>query len=120
MNILTITPAAAERIKQALAKAKEPHKGLRVSVNTKGCSGLAYTVDYADAPKPGDETVEQHGVTLFVDAKAMMFIIGSEMDYVEDKFKSGFEFRNPNEAGRCGCGESFYVDRDALKDGNPK
>ena len=74
-----------------------------------GCSGLSYTLEYADQKSEFDETVEDNGVTIFVDPKAVMFLIGTEMDFVEDKLKSGFVFSNPNEKGRCGCGESFHV-----------
>jgi len=116
MSILNLTEVAVDRLKHLLAQDKVAHKALRVSVSTKGCSGLAYEVNYANAPEAGDEVVEQDGVTVYVAATAIMFLIGSEMDYVEEKFKSGFEFRNPNEAGRCGCGESFFVDRETLEE----
>jgi iron-sulfur cluster assembly protein len=78
-------------------------------VRTKGCSGLSYTLEYADDKAPSDEVVEAHGVRLLVDPKASLFLIGTEMDYEVEKLKSGFVFRNPNEKGRCGCGESFHV-----------
>lgn len=111
--LLTLTDAAAERVKRLMAKAPsdgdQPVLGLRIGVKTKGCSGLSYTVEYAEAKGPHDEVVEDKGVTIFIDPKATMFIIGSQVDYVEDKLQSGFIFRNPNEKGRCGCGESFHV-----------
>src|SRR5512132_522872 len=80
-----------------------------VSASARGCSGMSYTLEYADEKTPFDEVVETDGVTILIDPKATMFILGTEMDYVEDKLESGFVFRNPNEKGRCGCGESFHV-----------
>lgn len=104
-----ITPAAADRIQGLLASRGKPSVGVRVGVRTKGCSGLSYTIEYADEIGPYDEVVEGQGYKLLIDPKAVMFIIGTEMDFVEEKLKSGFVFRNPNEKGRCGCGESFHV-----------
>lgn len=106
---LTITEAAAERVKALIAKRGKPTAGVRIGIRSKGCSGMSYTVEFADEKSPYDETVEDKGVTVFIDPKATMFILGTEMDYVEEKLKSGFVFRNPNEKGRCGCGESFHV-----------
>jgi iron-sulfur cluster assembly protein len=106
---LTVTEAAAERIQGLLAARGKPALGVRVGVRSRGCSGLTYTIEYADEKGKFDEVVEDKGVTVLVDPKAVMFIIGTEMDYVEEKLQSGFVFRNPNEKGRCGCGESFHV-----------
>ena len=106
---ITITDAAAERVKALLAKRGRPSAGIRISVRTKGCSGLSYTLEYADERGKFDEVVEDKGVTVLIDPKATMFILGTEMDYVEEKLQSGFTFKNPNEKGRCGCGESFHV-----------
>jgi iron-sulfur cluster assembly protein len=106
---IRITDAAAEKIKQLLAKRGKPSAGIRIGIRTKGCSGLSYTLEYADAKGPFDEVVDDKGVTILIDPKATLFIIGTEMDYAEDKLESGFVFRNPNEKGRCGCGESFHV-----------
>ena len=108
-TVITLTDAAAARAKALLAKGDGKATGLRVGVKSKGCSGLSYSIEYAEAKGPHDEVVEDKGVTIFVDPRATMFILGSEMDYVEDKLQSGFVFRNPNEKGRCGCGESFRV-----------
>jgi len=106
---MTVTDAAAARIQALLAKRGKPSVGIRVGVRARGCSGLTYTLEYADEKGKFDEVVEAGGVTILIDPKATMFIIGTEMDYVEDKLESGFTFRNPNEKGRCGCGESFHV-----------
>jgi iron-sulfur cluster assembly protein len=106
---MTVTDAAAERIQALLAKRGKPSVGIRVGVRSRGCSGLTYTLEYADEKGKFDEIVQDKGVTILIDPKATMFIIGTEMDFVEDKLQSGFTFRNPNEKGRCGCGESFHV-----------
>ena len=109
MQAMTVTPAAAARIQALLSKRGKPSLGIRVGVRSRGCSGLTYTLEYADEKGKFDEVVEAEGVTILIDPKASMFIIGTEMDFVEDKLQSGFTFRNPNEKGRCGCGESFHV-----------
>jgi iron-sulfur cluster assembly protein len=106
---MTVTEAAADRIQALLAKRGKPSVGIRVGVRSRGCSGLTYTLEYADEKGKFDEIVQDKGVTILIDPKATMFIIGTEMDFVEDKLQSGFTFRNPNEKGRCGCGESFHV-----------
>ncbi|MCW5748114.1 MAG: iron-sulfur cluster assembly accessory protein [Alphaproteobacteria bacterium] len=106
---MKISEAAAARVKELIAQRGKPTAGVRIGVRTKGCSGLSYTLEYADEKGPMDEVVEAQGVTLLVDPKATLFLIGTEMDYVEEKLKSGFVFKNPNEKGRCGCGESFHV-----------
>ncbi len=106
---MTVTEAAAQRIQQLLEKRGKPSVGIRVGVRSRGCSGLTYTLEYADEKGKFDEVVQANGVTILIDPKATMFILGTEMDYVEDKLQAGFTFRNPNEKGRCGCGESFHV-----------
>ena len=106
---LTVTEAAADRIQALLARRGRPSVGVRVGVRARGCSGLSYTLEYADERGKFDEVVEDKGVTVLIDPKAVMFILGTEMDYVEENLQSGFTFRNPNEKGRCGCGESFHV-----------
>jgi iron-sulfur cluster assembly protein len=108
-QVMTVTPAAAERVKALIEKRGKPTAGIRIGVRTKGCSGLSYTLEYADQQQPMDEVVESDGVKLLIDPKASLFLIGTVMDYEEDKLKSGFVFTNPNEKGRCGCGESFHV-----------
>ena len=106
---MTVTDAAAARIQALLQKRGKPSAGIRSGVRSRGCSGLTYTLEYADEKGRLDEVVQDKGVTILIDPKASMFIIGTEMDYIEDKLQSGFTFRNPNEKGRCGCGESFHV-----------
>ena len=106
---MQLTEAAVGRVKELLEKRGKPAAGIRIGVRTKGCSGLSYTLEFAEEKGPMDESVEQGGVTVLIDPKAAMFIFGTEMDYVEEKLQSGFVFRNPNEKGRCGCGESFHV-----------
>ncbi len=108
-QVMSVTEAAAERIKALIDGRGKPTAGIRIGVRTKGCSGMSYTLEFADKQEPMDEVVEAAGVKLLIDPKASLFLIGTEMDYAEDKMKSGFVFRNPNEKGRCGCGESFHV-----------
>jgi iron-sulfur cluster assembly accessory protein len=107
--LIELTDAAAERVKHLLARRGKPSIGVRVGIRTKGCSGLSYTFEYADEKGKFDEVVSDKGVTVLIDPKAVMFLIGTRMDYVEEKLKSGFTFINPNEKARCGCGESFHV-----------
>ncbi len=97
------------QVKNLLEKRGKPSAGVRVGVRKGGCSGLAYTIEYADDVKKFEEVIEDKGVTVIIDPKAIMYLIGSEMDFVEEKMKSGFIFTNPNEKGKCGCGESFHV-----------
>jgi iron-sulfur cluster assembly protein len=107
-SIITLTDRAVDRVKTLMEKRPDA-AGLRVWIKEAGCSGLSYKVDFADEAKPGDDVVETEGGKVYVDPKAVMYILGSQMDYQEDKFFSGFLFMNPNEKGRCGCGESFTV-----------
>jgi iron-sulfur cluster assembly protein len=92
-----------------MARAEEVVVGLRVGISTRGCSGLSYVVEYAAEQRRFEEVIEQDGVRIFIDPAATMFLIGSEMDYQEGKFQTGFTFNNPNSKGTCGCGESFHV-----------
>ena len=107
--ILTLTDAAAKQARKLMNKAENTAIGLRVGIKTAGCSGLQYQVEFASEQKQFEDKIEDKGVTIFIDPAAVMFIIGSEMDWSEDKFASSFTFKNPNETARCGCGESFTV-----------
>jgi iron-sulfur cluster assembly protein len=107
---ITLTPAAVARVKDLMGRADKEVLGLRVGVSNKGCSGLSYTVNYAeDGPRLLEEVVEQDGARVFLESNAVMFLIGSEMDFKQDKLQSSFTFTNPNATNSCGCGESFSV-----------
>ncbi|MCH4094192.1 MAG: iron-sulfur cluster assembly accessory protein [Acetobacter peroxydans] len=106
--LISLTDAAAARLQHLYATTHEGQL-LRVSVSTRGCSGQAYDMSFVSQPGEGDEVVKSHDVTVLVDRKATLFLIGSQMDYREGDLESGFVFTNPNEKGRCGCGESFHV-----------
>ena len=106
---MTLTEAAAARVRTLMQKAEGEVAGLRVGVKGRGCSGMSYFVEYAAAPKTFEEVVEDKGVRIFIDPAATMFLLGSQMDWVENQLSAGFVFSNPNEKGRCGCGESFHV-----------
>ncbi|MCJ9430114.1 HesB/IscA family protein [Kordiimonas marina] len=108
MSAIRITDKAAEHIQALLAK-KEGAVGIRLGTSTHGCSGLGYTVDYVEEPSTEDELVEDKGVKVYVDRKSLLFLLGTEMDWEDSMFSTGFKFTNPNEKGRCGCGESFHV-----------
>ena len=108
-NALTLTDRAAARIRELIANASDPVLGLRVAVKTRGCSGMSYALEYAKETKKFEDVVEDKGAKLFIDPAAIMFLVGSEVDYIEDRLESKFVFNNPNEKGRCGCGESFNV-----------
>lgn len=107
--IISITDAAAERVKHLLDKRDKPSIGIRVGVKSGGCSGLAYTFEYAEKKEQFDEMISDKGVNVLVEPKAVMYIIGTTLDYVDEKVRSGFVFINPNEKGSCGCGKSFYT-----------
>lgn len=107
---ISVTEAALGRIRDLLESRGKPSAGIRIGVRTKGCSGLSYTLEFADEVNEFDEKFSpSDDVTIMIEPKASMFIFGTEMDYVEEKMASGFVFVNPNEKGRCGCGESFHV-----------
>ena len=107
-KLVTLTDAAAERVREILS-ARPEASALRVGVKNGGCAGSEYTVDYARGPEPLDEVVEDKGVTILVEPKAVLFLVGSEIDYVTTFQGSGFTFNNPNASGGCGCGSSFTV-----------
>jgi iron-sulfur cluster assembly protein len=106
--LMQLSDAAAERLRALYAKG-EQGRLLRIGVKTKGCSGMSYDLSWVDAPAPSDEQVTDKGVTVLVDRKATLFLIGTVMDYEVKQMSAGFTFTNPNEKGRCGCGESFHV-----------
>lgn len=108
-NPVTLTEAAARQVAKILAKASEPAKGLWIGVSEGGCSGKTYKMDFAREIKPADMVIEDKGVTIVIDALASLYLFGTEIDFDETPLKSGFVFKNPNETGRCGCGESFSV-----------
>ena len=106
---LTLTDAAAERVREIMANAEKPYVALRVGVKNGGCAGQEYTFAYAETIEPLDEVVEDKGVTILIDPKAILFLIGSEIDYETTKLASKFVFRNPNQTDACGCGESVTI-----------
>ena len=108
-KVVSLTDRAAERVREILSKAEKPYAGLRVGVKNGGCAGQEYVLNYAEGPEPLDEVVEDRGVTIFVEPKSILFLIGSEIDYEIDKLASRFVFRNPNETDACGCGESVTI-----------
>ncbi len=108
-QLITISDNAAKRIKEILSNAETGVKGVRVSVKTGGCAGMEYEMTYLKETIPNDEVVNDNGVEVFIDPKTIMYLLGTKMDYKEDKFSSSFVFNNPNETERCGCGESFKI-----------
>ena len=108
-QIMKLTDAAAARVREIMAKSEKPMAGLRIGVKNGGCAGMEYTLEWAEDQKPFDEVVEDKGVKVLVDAKAMMFLLGTEMDYQTSALKSGFVFNNPNQVSACGCGESVQL-----------
>ena len=108
-QIITLSDKAANRIKEIMSGAKDDSIGVRVAVKSGGCAGMSYVMEYTKKINPNDEIIEDKGVKLFVDAAAVMYLLGTEMDYKKEDFSSSFVFNNPNESERCGCGESFKV-----------
>ena len=108
-QVLRLSEAAAERVREIMARADRPMAALRVGIKNGGCAGQSYTVEYAHDVKPTDEIVEDKGVKILVDPKAVLFLLGTEMDYQTSALKSGFVFNNPNQVSACGCGESVQL-----------
>jgi iron-sulfur cluster assembly protein len=108
-QIVRLSDAAAGRIKDIITKSERPIAGVRVGVRNGGCAGMSYTMEYADSCDSRDEIIEDKGVRLLIDAKAVLFLLGTEMDYRVDKLSSGFVFNNPNQTSACGCGESVAI-----------
>ena len=115
LKIMSLTDAAADRIREIMAESDKPVKGVRVGVKNAGCAGMAYTLDYVAEPQKGDDHVADKGVDVWVEPKATMFLLGTVMDFEEDLLKSGFTFTNPNQTGACGCGESVMLKPADLK-----
>lgn len=107
--VLNLTDRALARVAELMARAPADAVGVKLSTPRRGCSGLAYSVDYVTSPQPFDEAIETPGGTLYVDGASVLYLVGSTMDWVEDDFTAGFVFANPNAKGACGCGESFTV-----------
>jgi iron-sulfur cluster assembly protein len=108
-KVLRLTEAAAARIHEILEKSEGRYIGVRVGVKNGGCAGMSYTMDYAESQTPLDEVIEDKGIRVLIDPKAVMFLIGTEMDYARDRLASRFVFRNPNQTEACGCGESVVI-----------
>ena len=108
-QVITLSDRAAERVKEIIANTKESIVGVRVGVSSGGCAGMSYVMEYAKNTNPNDEIIEDKGVKVLVDPKAIMYLLGTEMDYKKEELASTFVFKNPNETERCGCGESFKI-----------
>ena len=108
-SIIKLTDNAAARIKEIMSNAEKDSLGVRVSVKTGGCAGMSYVMEYTEKANPNDEIIEDKGVKVFVDSAAIMYLLGTEMDYKQEEMSSTFVFNNPNETERCGCGESFKI-----------
>ena len=108
-QVLSLTEAAAERIRAVLAASGKEVAGVRIGIKKGGCAGMEYTLDYAEERGPHDEVIEDKGVRLLIDPTAVLFLLGTEMDYQTDRLRSGFVFKNPNETSACGCGESVML-----------
>jgi len=117
-QVMKLTEAAAARLREILANTDAPGQSLRVGVKNGGCAGMAYTLDYVDEPTALDEVVEDKGVRILIDPKAVMFLLGTEMDFKTEKLSSGFVFNNPNQTGACGCGESVTIQPAAFDAGS--
>ena len=108
-QIITLSVSAAERIKQIMSSDTNNSVGVRIGVKSGGCAGMSYVMEYTKTSNPSDEVIEDKGVKVFIDPGAIMYLLGTEMDYKTEEFSSSFVFKNPNETERCGCGESFKI-----------
>ncbi|HEY0352911.1 MAG TPA: Fe-S cluster assembly scaffold SufA [Enterovirga sp.] len=109
LKVVSLTDAAANRVRDIMARAERPIAGVRVGVKNGGCAGMSYTMEYAEEIRPQDEVIEDKGVTVLIDPKAVLFLLGTEMDFQTTKLSSGFVFNNPNQTSACGCGESVAI-----------
>lgn len=114
-KIMSLSDAAAERIREIIEDSEKPVVGVRVGVKNAGCAGMAYTMDYVTEPVKGDDHVQDKGLDVYVEPKATMFLLGTVMDFEQSKMSSGFTFKNPNQTGECGCGESVQLKPADLK-----
>ena len=108
-QIITLSDNAAKRIKEIISSADNNSVGVRVGVKSGGCAGMSYVMEYTKKVNPSDEIIEEKGVKVFIDPSAVMYLLGTEMDYKKEEFSSSFVFKNPNETERCGCGGSFKI-----------
>jgi len=108
-QVITLSDRAAERVKEIMANTKESILGVRIGVASGGCAGMSYVMEYAKKANANDEVIEDKGVKVLIDPKAIMYLLGTEMDYKKEELSSTFVFKNPNETERCGCGESFKI-----------
>ena len=108
-QIIKLSDNAANRIKEIMSKAENKAMGVRIGVQSGGCAGMSYVMEYAKETRPNEEIIEDKGVKVLIDPSAIMYLLGTEMDYKKEKFSSQFVFKNPNETERCGCGESFKI-----------
>ena len=115
VQIMSLTDAAVERINEIIEESGRPVVGVRVGVRDAGCAGMAYTLDYVSEAVPGDDHVEEKGVNVYIEPKATMFLLGTVMDHEESVLSSGFTFKNPNQTGACGCGDSVQLQPADLK-----
>ncbi|MBN8920308.1 MAG: Fe-S cluster assembly scaffold SufA [Rhizobiales bacterium] len=109
LQVMSLTDAAAERVRELMSRADKPIDGIRVGVTKGGCAGMSYVVNFAEEVKPGDEVIEDKGVRVIIDPAAVLFLLGTEMDYKVDKLSAQFAFNNPNQTSACGCGESVAI-----------
>ena len=108
-KVMRLSDAAADRLREIMDQSEQPVAGLRVGIEKGGCAGMSYTMEYAEAAGAHDEIIEEKGVRLFIDPKAILYLLGTEMDYQVDKFTAGFVFNNPNQTAACGCGQSVEL-----------